>query len=274
MGGPSLLRSVRLWITGTNVVEWNSRRVTRSTVPRCEVQVVMITPGYALAPLTGTPEPANACENPGRSVLHSSDRSSGAGKEAFIQNSKSGLLRLEGKRDGSSAFGDYTPPLPAMVGRRILPLKKEKRLYNLKSQNPKSSQSKPDMKGLEAPAISLLDGNKQWGSKKCEHFQNLGFRRRRNYCNSPMSIPILEACKKRKPRPNLYGFKTFGYPGCPIDLSGPLRGNIRIFLQECAELEDYNVEGIPTWCTLLVKEDSGFVVPLYTIEESVEQILE
>ena len=76
-GCPSLLRSVRLWITGTNVVEWNSRRVTRSTVPRCEVQVVMITPGYALAPLTGTPEPANARENPGRSVLHSSDRRCG-----------------------------------------------------------------------------------------------------------------------------------------------------------------------------------------------------
>ncbi|KAL4553896.1 hypothetical protein LXL04_040107 [Taraxacum kok-saghyz] len=76
-GCPSLLRSVRLWITGTNVVEWNSRRVTRSTVPRFEVQVVMITPGYALAPLTGTPEPANARENPGRSVLHSSDRRCG-----------------------------------------------------------------------------------------------------------------------------------------------------------------------------------------------------
>lgn len=72
-GCPSLLRSVRLWITGTNVVEWKSRRVTRSTVPRCEVQVVMITPGHALAPLTGTPEPANARENPGRSALHSSD---------------------------------------------------------------------------------------------------------------------------------------------------------------------------------------------------------
>nr|GEY18453.1 hypothetical protein [Tanacetum cinerariifolium] len=44
-GCPSLLHSVRLWITGTNVVEWNSRRVTRSTVPRFEAQVVMITPG-------------------------------------------------------------------------------------------------------------------------------------------------------------------------------------------------------------------------------------
>ncbi|KAL3534669.1 hypothetical protein ACH5RR_003130 [Cinchona calisaya] len=41
------------------------------------VRVVMITPGYALAPLTGTPEPANARENPGRSVLHSSDRRCG-----------------------------------------------------------------------------------------------------------------------------------------------------------------------------------------------------
>ncbi|KAK7296464.1 hypothetical protein VNO77_46967 [Canavalia gladiata] len=39
--------------------------------------VVMITPGYALAPLTGTPGPANAHENPGRSVLHSSDRRCG-----------------------------------------------------------------------------------------------------------------------------------------------------------------------------------------------------
>lgn len=47
------------------MVDLDSRRVTRSTVPRCEVQVVMITPGYALAPLTGTPGPANARENPG-----------------------------------------------------------------------------------------------------------------------------------------------------------------------------------------------------------------
>ncbi|KAK4772212.1 hypothetical protein SAY86_013987 [Trapa natans] len=67
---PSLLRSLRLWKPGKNVVEWDSRRVTRSTVPRCEVQVVMITPGYALAPLTGTPGPANAHENPGRSSIH------------------------------------------------------------------------------------------------------------------------------------------------------------------------------------------------------------
>ena len=58
-------------MTGNLVVDLDSRRVTRSTVPRCEVQVVMITPGYALAPLTGTPGPANARENPGgRSSIH------------------------------------------------------------------------------------------------------------------------------------------------------------------------------------------------------------
>lgn len=52
------------------MVDLDSRQVTRSTVPRCEVQVVMITPGYALAPLTGTPGPANARSNPGRSSIH------------------------------------------------------------------------------------------------------------------------------------------------------------------------------------------------------------
>lgn len=64
-------------MTGNLVVDLDSRRVTRSTVPRCEVQVVMITPGYALAPLTGTPGPANARENPGDRDPHSSDRMCG-----------------------------------------------------------------------------------------------------------------------------------------------------------------------------------------------------
>jgi hypothetical protein len=63
-GKLSLAASFRLWTT--NVVEQDSWQVTRSTVPRCEVQVVMITPGYALVPLTGTPGPANA-QNQGRS---------------------------------------------------------------------------------------------------------------------------------------------------------------------------------------------------------------
>lgn len=83
-----------------------------------------------------------------------------------------------------------------------------------------------------------------------------------------MSIPIFEACKKRKRIPKLYGLHSFADPRCPIALSGPFRDNIRVFLQECAELEDYNVEGMPIWCTLLVHENRGFVVSFYTIEES------
>lgn len=75
-------------------------------------------------------------------------------------------------------------------------------------------------------------------------------------------IPILEACRKRKRRPKLFGFHTFANPGCPINPSGPFRDNMRVFLQECAEIEDYNVDGMPTWCTLLVHENRNFVVPL------------
>ncbi|GKB99725.1 hypothetical protein Tco_0985862 [Tanacetum coccineum] len=68
----------RIWDPGIKSLQditlRTSRRVTRSIAPRFEVQVVMITSGYALAPLTGTP--ANARENPVRSVLNSSDRRS------------------------------------------------------------------------------------------------------------------------------------------------------------------------------------------------------
>lgn len=86
-----------------------------------------------------------------------------------------------------------------------------------------------------------------------------------------MSISILESCKKRKRRPKLFGFQTFGDPGSPISPAGPFRENIRIFLQQCAEIEDYRIqEKMPIWCTLLVHENRSFVVPLYTIEEDVK----
>ncbi|XP_059624625.1 PHD finger protein MALE MEIOCYTE DEATH 1-like [Cornus florida] len=85
-----------------------------------------------------------------------------------------------------------------------------------------------------------------------------------------MSISIFEACKKRKRKPKLFGLQTFGNPGYPITHSGPFRDSVQYFLQECAELEDYNVEGMPIWCTMLVHENRGFVFPLYAIEESVK----
>ncbi|XP_041002433.1 PHD finger protein MALE MEIOCYTE DEATH 1 [Juglans microcarpa x Juglans regia] len=85
-----------------------------------------------------------------------------------------------------------------------------------------------------------------------------------------MSISILEACKKRKRRPKLYGFQNFGDPGCPIDPKGAFRDNIRLFLQECADLHENDIHAMPTWCTLLVHETRKFVVPLYTFEEDVK----
>ncbi|GLT28768.1 hypothetical protein SLA2020_036760 [Shorea laevis] len=84
-----------------------------------------------------------------------------------------------------------------------------------------------------------------------------------------MSIPILETCRKRKRRPRLFAFHTFADPGCPVVPTGVFQDNIRVFLKECAEPEEYCVRGMPVWCTLLVHQNKSFVVPLYTIEENV-----
>ncbi|KAK3039344.1 hypothetical protein RJ639_028744 [Escallonia herrerae] len=89
-----------------------------------------------------------------------------------------------------------------------------------------------------------------------------------------MPVPVLEACKKRKRAAKFYGLHTFADPGCPIAPSGPFRDNVLSFLQECTEPEDYNVKGMPVWCTFLVHEKRGFVLPLYTIEESVKRSLQ
>uniref|UniRef100_A0A7N0RB77 Uncharacterized protein n=1 Tax=Kalanchoe fedtschenkoi TaxID=63787 RepID=A0A7N0RB77_KALFE len=88
-GCPSLLRSVRLWITRKTVFEWDSRWVTRSTVPKCEVQVVMITQGYALAPLTGSPGPANARENPEPPLCRGIKQGIASGIEADLASAAS-----------------------------------------------------------------------------------------------------------------------------------------------------------------------------------------
>ncbi|CAK7338934.1 unnamed protein product [Dovyalis caffra] len=86
-----------------------------------------------------------------------------------------------------------------------------------------------------------------------------------------MSILNLENCKKRKRWPKLHDFSTFCEPDCPISPTGPFRDNIRVFLQQCAEPEDYKVEGMSIWCTLLVIESKNFAVPLYIIEEDVKK---
>ncbi|KAJ0693657.1 putative chromatin regulator PHD family [Helianthus annuus] len=67
-----------------------------------------------------------------------------------------------------------------------------------------------------------------------------------------------------------YGLQSFLQPGCPIAPSGPFRDSVRVFLEECCQMEDYNVEGMAIWCTFLFHENRGFVLPLYTIEECVQ----
>lgn len=85
-----------------------------------------------------------------------------------------------------------------------------------------------------------------------------------------MSLPILKTCKMRNRAPKLFGLNAFCDPGCPINPTGAFRDNMRVFLQECAEIEDYNIDTMSVWCTLLVQENKGVVLPLYTIEEHVK----
>ncbi|KAI3451327.1 hypothetical protein Pfo_007992 [Paulownia fortunei] len=86
-----------------------------------------------------------------------------------------------------------------------------------------------------------------------------------------MAPPILESHTKRnRTTPKFYGFHTFAEPGFPVSLTGAFRDNIRQFLQQCAEPEDYDLEGMPIWCTFLVYENRGTVLPLYTVEENVK----
>ncbi|KAG8383670.1 hypothetical protein BUALT_Bualt04G0038000 [Buddleja alternifolia] len=71
--------------------------------------------------------------------------------------------------------------------------------------------------------------------------------------------------------PKFYGFHTFGEGSMMSSVSGAFRDNIRQFLQQYAELEDYTVlDEMPIWCTFLVYENRGIVLPLYTVQENVQ----
>ena len=84
-----------------------------------------------------------------------------------------------------------------------------------------------------------------------------------------------DTCKKRKTKhEKCYGLESFLQPGCPVSLSGPFRDNVRAFLGECGQALDYNVDGMMIWCTFLYHENRGFVFPLYTIEECVQNSLQ
>ncbi|CAA0836804.1 PHD finger protein MALE MEIOCYTE DEATH 1 [Striga hermonthica] len=76
--------------------------------------------------------------------------------------------------------------------------------------------------------------------------------------------------KRNKKMSKFYGFHSFAEAGVPVSLDGAFRDNVRQFLLQCAEPEDYSVDGMPVWCTFLVYESKGTVLPLYTVEENVK----
>ncbi|PKA49975.1 PHD finger protein MALE MEIOCYTE DEATH 1 [Apostasia shenzhenica] len=85
------------------------------------------------------------------------------------------------------------------------------------------------------------------------------------------SAVILDPTAKRKRRSKIYGLRTFMDPGCPIDFFGAFRDNIREFLRRCSDAERRTTAGMLTWCTLLVDEMTGVLIPLYTVEECVRR---
>ncbi|TXG57090.1 hypothetical protein EZV62_018403 [Acer yangbiense] len=84
-----------------------------------------------------------------------------------------------------------------------------------------------------------------------------------------MAITTFESCKRRKRTPKIFTIHSFATPASPMD--GPFRDNIRLFLQECSEKEDYIVENNLVWCTLFLSETNGVVFPLYIVEQNVQQ---
>ncbi|XP_051141119.1 PHD finger protein MALE MEIOCYTE DEATH 1 [Andrographis paniculata] len=80
----------------------------------------------------------------------------------------------------------------------------------------------------------------------------------------------MESQRNRTPQ-KFFGFHSFAEPGFPASFAGAFRDNIRHFLARCAEPEHYDLGGMPIWCTFLVYESRGTVLPLYTIEEDVKQ---
>ncbi|CAI9110381.1 OLC1v1010390C1 [Oldenlandia corymbosa var. corymbosa] len=85
-----------------------------------------------------------------------------------------------------------------------------------------------------------------------------------------MSIRSFQPLRKGKGFPKYSGFHTFADSSFPISPNASFRDNIRIALHQFAELEENLVNGHRIWCSFLVHEGGGFVVPLYTIEELVK----
>ncbi|CAH2045835.1 unnamed protein product [Thlaspi arvense] len=85
-----------------------------------------------------------------------------------------------------------------------------------------------------------------------------------------MAITVYDACTARKKSPKFLIINDFAIPSSPfVNLSATFRDNIRSFLREYAEKEDYTVDGNTVSCIFLASEATGVVFPLFTVEEQI-----
>ncbi|GLJ46644.1 hypothetical protein SUGI_0982890 [Cryptomeria japonica] len=70
----------------------------------------------------------------------------------------------------------------------------------------------------------------------------------------------------------LYGFQTFGDPGCPSDFDGPFRDNIRLFLQNFFHTENYLVDGMTVRSISLQVDDTCYI-SMFLLQEMVDTAL-
>ncbi|XP_021910038.1 PHD finger protein At2g01810 isoform X2 [Carica papaya] len=85
-----------------------------------------------------------------------------------------------------------------------------------------------------------------------------------------MAVTIFEACRKRERTAQIFNTRNFATPGSFVDFHGSFRDNIRLFLQNCGQIEGYLVAGNTVWCNLFVNNSNGVVFPLYVVEEDVK----
>lgn len=82
------------------------------------------------------------------------------------------------------------------------------------------------------------------------------------------------AIRKRKRGERLFSFQHFADPGFPADYDGPFRDNVRAFLDECADPEPCNIDGMPAW-SIALEDDAtqGCRINLLVFMEGVRDSL-
>ncbi|ESQ33136.1 hypothetical protein EUTSA_v10003728mg [Eutrema salsugineum] len=88
-----------------------------------------------------------------------------------------------------------------------------------------------------------------------------------------MALTVYDACTERQKPTKILIINDFATPSSSsspfLNLSATFRDNIRLFLRDYAEKEDYTVDGNAVSCLFLASEATGVVFPLFIIEEQI-----